>query len=324
LDELKTHPLNARIYGDEADQPLVDSIMEHGVMQPVLIDQRNRIISGHRRSNAAKKAGLTEIPVTIFLSEDELDIEAALIESNRQRIKTNEQEAREASCLLEVAKQRARIRKTTANSNTDLPAISPGDTGDARDVVGKKLGIGGKKVDQSSAVISAIDKLSESGKKDEAQKLRDVLNNGSLNRAHDLAKETGALKDSAAEKLNRLWKKVPAEKHSEVMALAKKLAGEAKMQPEHHLDAITQICPADESRAASNNSAKKNERTIPTWNDAISTSQVRQWAVQALNNLKKNTNLSETVELLELIVSALTVVDNNNNAAQAALTREAL
>jgi len=200
LDELKTHPLNARIYGDEADQPLVDSIMEHGVMQPVLIDKTNRIISGHRRSNAATKAGLNSIPATVFPSDDELDIEAALIESNRQRSKTNEQKAREASCLLEVEKARARLRKTTANSNTDLPAISPGDTGDARDVVARKLRIGAKKVMESAAVVGAIDKLKADGNTEDAEKIRSELKKFTVHRAFTAAQENGWLKGAVEEK----------------------------------------------------------------------------------------------------------------------------
>ena len=45
LKDLKPHPLNAQIYGHEIDQ-LVESIKENGILQPLLIDTWDRIISG--------------------------------------------------------------------------------------------------------------------------------------------------------------------------------------------------------------------------------------------------------------------------------------
>jgi protein gp37/ParB-like chromosome segregation protein Spo0J len=196
---LTVHPLNAEIYGDAADQTLVDSVGENGILQPVMIDSKDQIISGHRRFDAATKAGLKQIPCTLFQSTDELDIRTALIEANHQRVKSNEQFAREAACLLRVERKKAQLRKTTANSKGDLPAISPGDPGDARDVTAKKLGIGGKKVEQSAAVVAAIDKLDKEGSKDDADKLRKELNKFSVNRAYKVALEKGWLKGVGAE-----------------------------------------------------------------------------------------------------------------------------
>ncbi len=69
-------------------QALANSIMEHGIIQPIIVTEGNNgyysIIAGERRWRAAKLANLTEIPA-IVRNYDELEIaEVALIE-NLQR-----------------------------------------------------------------------------------------------------------------------------------------------------------------------------------------------------------------------------------------------
>ena len=73
--DLRPHPLNDEIYGDRADSDLVESIKTKGVLNPLLITATNFIISGHRRWAAASAAGLDIVPVVVFGSQDELDIQ---------------------------------------------------------------------------------------------------------------------------------------------------------------------------------------------------------------------------------------------------------
>jgi protein gp37/ParB-like chromosome segregation protein Spo0J len=192
--ELTPHPLNADIYGDAADKQLIQSIKDNGVIEPLVIDHKGRIVSGHRRWHAARELKIEELPVEVFQSHNELDIESALVESNRQRIKTNEQLAREATQIFKIEQARARIRQINANPKGALPAKSPEGVGDARDVAARRLGIGGKKVEQSAQVIEALDRLEKEEKPDEAEKLRTELNKYSVNRAHNIAREKGHLK----------------------------------------------------------------------------------------------------------------------------------
>lgn len=100
--DLRPHPENVKIYNDHADKDLVDSVLSKGVINPLLITYDNRIINGHRRHDAALKASLRTVPVVVFQSHDELDILEALIESNRQRQKTNEQIGREYEALKKI------------------------------------------------------------------------------------------------------------------------------------------------------------------------------------------------------------------------------
>jgi protein gp37/ParB-like chromosome segregation protein Spo0J len=186
--DLRPHEANERIYGDHADSGLVDSIAEHGIYNPLLITHDNRIIAGHRRHEAALRLGLAEVPVVVFGSDDELDIEEALIESNRQRAKTNEQVGREYARLKDIfrereSKQGAR-NDLNGTSGKTLPEVKP--TQRAADT----LGVSRPTADRAAAVVQTIDSLREDGKTREADQLRTTLNK-SVNGAYTAAKEAG-------------------------------------------------------------------------------------------------------------------------------------
>ena len=202
VTELKPHPRNDAIYGDTADETLVASVRENGILEPLLIDRKDRIISGHRRWDAAKQAKLKDVPVEVFKSEDELEIRTALVEANRQRIKTNEQVAREAVEIYAVEKDKANERQREAGKQgkKKLPVILP-EAGDARDLAGERLGMSGKKVELAVQVIDAIDRLKEEGSAKQAEALRVELNKFSVSRAHKVAREAGQLKGVAEEKM---------------------------------------------------------------------------------------------------------------------------
>ena len=71
----------------DALQELVDSIKQHGIIQPLIVrpvDGRHELIAGERRWRAAQEAGLTEVPVVIRYASDLEVLELSLIE-NLQR-----------------------------------------------------------------------------------------------------------------------------------------------------------------------------------------------------------------------------------------------
>ncbi|GHU81496.1 chromosome partitioning protein ParB [Spirochaetia bacterium] len=96
LDKLAANPSQPRKHFDEeALQELADSIGEHGIIQPIIVDDRGNgsyiIVAGERRSRAARLAGLTEVPVLVRNYSDEKRMEVALIE-NVQREDLNPME----------------------------------------------------------------------------------------------------------------------------------------------------------------------------------------------------------------------------------------
>ncbi len=72
-------------------QELADSIKEHGVLQPLLVCEKDggyMIVAGERRWRAARMAGLTEVPVLVREYDDRAVAEVSLIE-NLQRADLN-------------------------------------------------------------------------------------------------------------------------------------------------------------------------------------------------------------------------------------------
>ena len=88
------HPY--KVLDDDSMNDLTESVQDKGIMEPIIVRplegiDNYEIISGHRRSHAAKKAGLTEIPAFIrAVSRDEAAI--MLVDSNlhRERILPSE------------------------------------------------------------------------------------------------------------------------------------------------------------------------------------------------------------------------------------------
>ncbi len=129
LDKIMTNPNQPRKHFDEASlQELADSIKEHGVIQPIIVESDGKgsyiIVAGERRSRAAKMAGLTEIPSLIRNYSDEKRMEVALIE-NVQRADLNPVEEAQAYKNLmdftglsqdEVAAKVGKNRSTVANA----------------------------------------------------------------------------------------------------------------------------------------------------------------------------------------------------------------
>jgi len=80
------HPY--RVRNDEDMDALVDSVMEYGILTPVLVrpleNGEYEIISGHRRCNAAALAGISHVPAEI-LDMDHDAAAIAVVDSNLHR-----------------------------------------------------------------------------------------------------------------------------------------------------------------------------------------------------------------------------------------------
>jgi ParB family chromosome partitioning protein len=78
-------------FGREALQELIDSIRQHGIIQPLIVREvgaRFELIAGERRWRAAQEIGLTEVPALIRSANDLEVLELSLIE-NLQRADLN-------------------------------------------------------------------------------------------------------------------------------------------------------------------------------------------------------------------------------------------
>lgn len=93
LTEIETNPFQPRQHFDqEALKELAESIKVHGIIQPItvrkLAPHQYQLISGERRFQASKLAGLTSVPAYIRTADDQQMLEMALIE-NIQRENLN-------------------------------------------------------------------------------------------------------------------------------------------------------------------------------------------------------------------------------------------
>jgi ParB family chromosome partitioning protein len=88
LERVCPCPLQPRKdFSEEALRELADSIKEQGIVQPLIVRERNgllELIAGERRWRAARMLGLGEVPVIIREADDRSVLELALIE-NLQR-----------------------------------------------------------------------------------------------------------------------------------------------------------------------------------------------------------------------------------------------
>ena len=113
-------------FDQEALEELAESIKEYGLIQPIVVTQKEgyySIVAGERRWRASKLAGLTEIPAIIREDDERVNSEISLIE-NMQREDLNPYEkALGIKTLIdayglsqeEVAKKLGKGRSTIAN-----------------------------------------------------------------------------------------------------------------------------------------------------------------------------------------------------------------
>ncbi len=93
---------------------LADSIRTHGVLQPIIVVQKNdktyRIVAGERRYRASKLAGIDRIPAIVRTLDELRELELALVE-NVQRVDLNP---------LEQAVSIARLQQQFSLSYADI------------------------------------------------------------------------------------------------------------------------------------------------------------------------------------------------------------
>ena len=138
IESIVPSPLQPRSqFEPEQLEELVDSIREHGVIQPLIVREvrgKLELIAGERRWRAAKELGLEEVPVRIVdVRDDQQVLEMALIE-NLQREDLNPIEEAQAYVRLakefdmrqeDIAKRVGKNRTTVANAMRLLDLAAP-------------------------------------------------------------------------------------------------------------------------------------------------------------------------------------------------------
>ena len=83
ISDLKAYGRNARTHSEEQIKQLCDSIKEFGFTNPVLVDEKNELIAGHGRTEAARRLGMIEVPAIRLVGLSETQIKALRIADNQ-------------------------------------------------------------------------------------------------------------------------------------------------------------------------------------------------------------------------------------------------
>ena len=123
-----------KAFDEAALDELADSIRQNGILQPILVRKKGQsyeIVAGERRYQAAKRAGLKEVPVIIREVSDDEVFQLALIENLQRADLTPIEEAQGYRQLLDakgltqegLAKVLSKSRSAVANTLRllDLP-----------------------------------------------------------------------------------------------------------------------------------------------------------------------------------------------------------
>jgi ParB-like chromosome segregation protein Spo0J len=166
--DLKPHTLNMTIYGEpDFSAEFKQSIIDNGVLVPLLVDEHGQIISGHNRWKVADEVGFEKVLVTVLIGATPLEVESLLIESNRQRVKTPTQVQNETVEYFRVEEAFAAERRAeTLKQNQSVSDVSPRLTteempktqGKTRDIVAQKTGQSNKTVDMRMKIAKAVER----------------------------------------------------------------------------------------------------------------------------------------------------------------------
>jgi len=210
LSEIKPHPKSIEIYGkNENIDDIIKSMNEIGydIEYPILLNENNEIISGHRRARAAIKVGLKEVPVKIYKYSDKWDELEDLLNANLQRIKENLSLIREGKLREEIDAERGKRKmvlsshpsikiSNVALSNLDkatpeqIVLSSTTEKIESRKQVAIEIGMSEGSYFRGKEVINVIDTLEKSGEIKSAQVFTNLANKfKSHNIAYDVKKQ---------------------------------------------------------------------------------------------------------------------------------------
>lgn len=196
--DVLSHPLSAKVYGKpKPTAALLSSIEKVGILQALVVNETSdgkfELLVGNTRREAwrtlyeQKRVRTQWIPCK-FVQLSPIEAEQMVLESNLQRIKTKEQEAREY-------KEKLRIEKMFAKYRQSLKVKLPEGKGQARDLAAKGLSMSGSTAERLLTVVEAAD----NGDKTARAALKSVNAGGSVDAAYKAVKPPKNTEEIAAQ-----------------------------------------------------------------------------------------------------------------------------
>ncbi len=149
LKPFKNHPF--KVIDDDKMDELVESIRDNGIMSPVIVRPSGdmyELISGHRRTHAAVRAGLSAVPAVIRnLNDDEATV--IMVDANIQR-------------EFLYPSERAKSLKMKIDSLNNLMKYGSRFGNRSRDIAGQSAGLSGRQVQRYLSLNNLLPELMES------------------------------------------------------------------------------------------------------------------------------------------------------------------
>jgi len=137
LSQIEVNPFQPRSdFNEEALEELAESIRVQGIIQPITVrklsEDAYQLISGERRFQASKRAGLSKIPSFIRVADDQQMLEFALIENiQRENLNAIEIALSYQRLLTEIGLKQEELgdrvgkKRTTVNNYLRLLKLPP-------------------------------------------------------------------------------------------------------------------------------------------------------------------------------------------------------
>ena len=147
------HPF--RLYEGERMDDMVESVREHGVLVPAIVRTvpgGYEMLAGHNRLNAARLAGLKEIPAIVKEGLPDAEAYVYVIETNMLQRSFNDLSVSERIAVLAERYDKVCGTKKREEILTELQALNGGGGHDvhqqakSRELLGKELGLTGRHV----------------------------------------------------------------------------------------------------------------------------------------------------------------------------------
>jgi hypothetical protein len=185
--ELKLNPESTKIYGDQIVQSLLKSIEDEGIQTPLKVDRHTKIVlAGNARLRVAMDLGITKSPV-IYTNDSDSPLE--LVATNVAREKTVEAKIREFEIYVPQEKEKTKMRR-----RSKVPKLEPSKS---RDRAAKKVGLSASSLEMGMKVLKVITALEDEKDIEQAETLRETLNNDGINAAHKISIKCDAIKQKA-------------------------------------------------------------------------------------------------------------------------------
>ena len=138
VSKLKAHPQNQEIYTISNIEDLEQSISKLGLLEGLVIDEDNQVISGNRRFVAVKNLGWKKVECQkVSIPKDE--ILTYIIHHNKQRVKTCRERLNESKVLM-------KFHSIGQGKRNDITSVNANRGSTTRDEVGKIIGMSGVQI----------------------------------------------------------------------------------------------------------------------------------------------------------------------------------